>query len=204
MKVLAVFLVLWSMIITPASAMMRILAFGDSLTAGYRLDPGQSFPEQLETRLKAKGYDVAVINAGVSGDTTTGGLARLDWSLGNGVDLVILELGGNDALRGIAPEASYSALDRMITVLKERQIPVLLAGMQAPPNMGTPYIEAFNGIYPDLAEKHQIPLYPFFLDGVVADPALNLDDGIHPNAEGVGRIVDGILSFVEGFVSTQK
>ncbi|WP_350335691.1 arylesterase [Coralliovum pocilloporae] len=202
MRVFSVFLILFGLMLAPASATIRILAFGDSLSAGYQLAPGQSFPEQLEETLRQKGHDVTVINGGVSGDTASGGLARLDWSLGNGADLVIVELGGNDALRGIAPNATYEALSGIIKKLKKRRIPVLLAGMKAPPNMGAAYTEEFDAIYPRLSEIYAVPLYPFFLEGVAADPGLNLADGIHPNAKGVARIVDGILPQVEEILST--
>lgn len=175
----------------------RIVGFGDSLMAGYGLGPGESFPEQLESKLKAAGHDVVIENAGVSGDTTTGGLARLDWSVADGTQLVILELGANDMLRGMPPEITEKNLDQMIAKLKERRISVLLAGMQAAPNLGPDYQEAFNGIYPRLAAKHGIPLYPFFMDGVAADPAFLLDDHMHPNAAGVTRMVDRMLPMVE-------
>jgi acyl-CoA thioesterase-1 len=175
----------------------RIVGFGDSLMAGYGLGPGESFPEQLESKLKADGHDVVIENAGVSGDTTTGGLARLDWSVGDETQLVILELGANDMLRGVAPEITEKNLDQMIARLKHRRIGVLLAGMQAAPNLGPDYQEAFNGIYARLAAKHGIPLYPFFMDGVAADPAFLLDDQMHPNAAGVTRVVDRILPMVE-------
>jgi len=175
----------------------RIVGFGDSLMAGYGLGPGESFPEQLETRLKSAGHDVVIENAGVSGDTTTGGLARLDWSVADGTQFVILELGANDMLRGVSPEITEKNLDQMITKLKERGIRVLLAGMQAAPNLGPDYQQAFDGIYGRLATKHGIPLYPFFMDGVAADPDFLLDDQMHPNAAGVTRMVDRMLPMVE-------
>jgi acyl-CoA thioesterase-1 len=175
---------------------LRIVAFGDSLSAGYELPPEDAFPNQLQAALKAQGRDVTVENAGVSGDTSTGGLERLDWSVPDGTALVILELGANDALRGIDPALTRANIDAMLTRLAERGIGVVLAGMLAPPNMGAAYADAFNAIYPDMAAKHGVPLYPFFMDGVITKPDLLLDDGIHPNAEGVARIVEGILPLV--------
>ncbi|MFY8151806.1 MAG: arylesterase, partial [Hyphomicrobiales bacterium] len=164
---------------------LRLVALGDSLTAGYQLPPAAAFPAQLEKALTARGLAVTVENAGVSGDTASGGLARLDWAIGEGVKGVLLELGANDALRGVPPAETRAALDAIITRLKERGIGVLLIGMRAPPNMGADYQTAFDAIYPDLAAKHGVPLYPFFLDGVVADPSLNLPDGMHPTEKGV-------------------
>ncbi|MEM1021360.1 MAG: arylesterase [Pseudomonadota bacterium] len=177
-----------------------IVAFGDSLTAGYGLGPGEAFPNQLEAALKANGYPNAVVkNAGVSGDTSSGGRSRMAWNLSalpRSPDLLILELGANDALRGILPERTRENVDAMLKTLTERGIPVLLTGMLAPPNLGEEYGADFNSIYPDLAKAHEVPLYPFFLDGVAADPALNQDDGIHPTKEGVAIIVDRILAKV--------
>lgn len=187
---------------------INLVGFGDSLMAGYQLPPGDGFPEKLQAALKAKGIDVSITNAGVSGDTTTGGLARIDWSIPDGTDGVILELGANDALRGIPPEQSEKNLDQMISRLKERGIAVLLAGMMAPPNMGADYAERFNPIYQKLTEKHGVELYPFFLDGVVLDAGLKLDDGMHPNARGVDVIVDkmepAVTKFVEKISSVKK
>jgi acyl-CoA thioesterase I len=176
---------------------VEIVGFGDSLMAGYQLDAGQSFPEKLESALRARGHDVAVANAGVSGDTTSGGLSRLDWSIPEGTDLVILELGANDMLRGVAPEITERNLEAMIVRLKERGIAILLAGMVAAPNLGDDYGKAFNGIFPRLAERHGLILYPFFLDGVAADSALLLEDGMHPNAAGVDRMVEKAVPVVE-------
>jgi acyl-CoA thioesterase-1 len=174
-----------------------IVGFGDSLMAGYQLDPGQSFPEKLQAALRARGHDVTVANAGVSGDTTSGGLARLDWSVPDGTELVILELGANDMLRGVSPAIAEENLEAMIVRLKERGIAVLLAGMLAAPNLGADYAQAFNGIYPRLAEKHDLVLYPFFMDGVTANQALLLDDGMHPSAGGVDVMVEKALPAVE-------
>lgn len=185
---------------TAQAAPVQVVALGDSLTAGYGLDPGQAFPEKLQAALQAKGIDATVANAGVSGDTTSGGLSRLDWSVPDGTRLVILELGANDMLRGITPDLTETNLDAIVGRLKERGIGVLLAGMRAAPNLGPDYVAAFDGIYPRLAEKHGVPLYPFFLDGVAADMSLLLADGMHPNAAGVDRIVEGILPQVEAAI----
>lgn len=174
-----------------------IVGFGDSLMAGYQLAPGESFPERLEVALKAKGYEVTVVNAGVSGDTSSGGLSRLDWSVPDGTDLVILELGANDMLRGLPPQVTEKNLDEMISRLKERGIDVVLAGMLAAPNLGADYAEAFDGIFPRLAERHDLTLIPFFMEGVAADPKLLLSDGMHPTAEGVDRMVEEALPYVE-------
>ncbi len=175
----------------------RIVGFGDSLMAGYQLEGGQSFPEKLEAALKANSHDVVIANAGVSGDTTAGGLSRLDWSVPDETDLVILELGANDMLRGIPPELTEKNLVSMIERLRERDIDVLLVGMLAAPNLGRDYGEAFEAIYPRLAETYELPLYPFFLDGVAAERSLLLGDGMHPNAEGVDRMVEGFLPLME-------
>ena len=180
----------------PALADTRLLVLGDSLVAGYGLPPGQSFPAQLERDLKASGRDVTVINAGVSGDTTAGGLARLDWSLADNPQAVIIVLGGNDMLRGLPPEAAAANLDAIITGLGSRGIEVLLAGMMAPRNMGPAYVDVFDAMYPDLADRHDIEFYPFFLDGVALDPALNLDDGLHPNEAGIAEISRRIMPVV--------
>jgi acyl-CoA thioesterase-1 len=184
------------------AATINLVGFGDSLMAGFQLPPGDGFPEKLQAALKAKGVDVAITNAGVSGDTSTGGLARVDWSVPDGTSGVILELGANDALRGIAPEETERNLDEIIARLKNRGIPVLLAGMIAPPNMGADYAARFNPIYQKLAEKHGVELYPFFLDGVVLDAGLKLDDGMHPNAKGVNVMVEKMEPAVTKFVET--
>jgi acyl-CoA thioesterase I len=172
---------------------LRLLAFGDSLTAGFGLPKNVSFTAQLERALEKEGLAVTVIDAGVSGDTSAGGLARLDWTLEGmpqgGPDAVIVELGANDALRGIDPRITYDNLDAILSEFGRRGIPVLLAGMRSPPNMGPEYAAAFNDMYARLAEKHEVALYPFFLEGVAADPELNQADGIHPNARGVAEIV---------------
>ncbi|MGO4111803.1 arylesterase [Rhizobium ruizarguesonis] len=181
---------------------INLVGFGDSLMAGYQLPPGDGFPEKLQAALKAKGLDVTIANAGVSGDTTTGGLARIDWSVPDGTDGVILELGANDALRGIPPEESAKNLDQMIIRLKERGIAVLLAGIIAPPNMGADYAARFNPIYQKLSEKHGLPLYAFFLDGVALEAGLKLDDGMHPNTKGVDVMVEKMEPAVTNFVET--
>lgn len=183
---------------------VKLVGFGDSLMAGYQLPAADAFPVKLEAALRAKGHEVEVANAGVSGDTTSGGLARLDWSIPDGTQGVILELGANDALRGIAPEETEKNLDAMLTRLKERGIAVLLAGMLAPPNMGPDYAERFNGIYGRLSEKHGVPLYPFFLDGVVTKANLQIEDGMHPNPAGVDVMVQSILPTVETFLKSIK
>ncbi|ANK87580.1 MULTISPECIES: arylesterase [Rhizobium] len=181
---------------------INLVGLGDSLMAGYQLPPGEGFPEKLQTALKAKGLDVSIANAGVSGDTTTGGLARVDWSVPDGTDGVILELGANDALRGIPPEESEKNLDQMIARLKARGIAVLLVGMMAPPNMGADYAARFNPIYRKLSDKYGVRLYAFFLDGVALDAGLKLDDGMHPNARGVDVMVEKMEADVTNFIDT--
>lgn len=175
----------------------RIVGFGDSLMAGYQLDAGQSFPDVLERELRARGHDVVITNAGVSGDTTSGGLARLDWSVPDETDLVILELGANDMLRGIDPATTEANLDAMITRLAERGIDIVLAGMLAAPNLGADFAEAYDAVFPRLAERHDLVLYPFFLDGVAAEAGMLLEDGMHPSAEGVERMVERFLPTLE-------
>jgi len=183
---------------------VQLVAFGDSLTAGYRLPASAAFPAVLERALKARGRSVSIANAGVSGDTTTGGLDRLDWSIPDGTDGVILELGANDMLRGTDPAVTRKALDAMIARLKARGIPVLLTGMKAAPNLGPDYVARFDAIYPDLARTYDLVFYPFFLDGIVGDRAAHLDDGLHPSVKGVETIVAGILPTVETFLDRLK
>jgi len=173
-----------------------ILALGDSLTAGYGLAKAESFPVQLEEALRAQGQEVRVINGGVSGDTSAGGLARMDWLMVENPDLVIVELGANDALRAIDPAQTMANLDRIVAKSKAEGARVLLAGMLAPPNLGRDYADQFNAIYPALAERHGVPLYPFFLDGVAAEPQLNQSDGMHPTADGISVIVQRIAPYV--------
>ena len=180
---------------------LRIVGFGDSLMAGYQLGPDEGFVPQLQKALDSKGIKAEIVNAGVSGDTSSGGLSRLDWSVADGTDIVILELGANDALRGIPPDITRKNLETMIINLKARGITVVLAGMLAPPNMGEDYAKAFNPIYPELAEKHALALYPFFLEGVMTKPDLQLADGMHPNAGGVARMVEGFLPVLEKSIS---
>jgi len=180
-----------------ADQALRILVLGDSLSAGYGLMLPQSFPSQLEHALNAEGINAVVINAGVSGDTSAGGLSRLDWALSEEVDAVIIELGANDGLRALEPEETFKNLDAIIVNVKQRGLAVLLAGMRAPPNLGLEYGDAFASIYPRLAKKHEVALYPFFLEGVATIAELNQDDTIHPNAEGVKVIAQGILPYVK-------
>lgn len=196
-------LLLATLLFSPAQAEpFTIVALGDSLTAGYLLGPGEGFVPQLQKALRAKGYkDVIVSDAGVSGDTSSGGLGRLDWGVGPETRAVILELGANDALRGIDPKLTRANLEAIITRLQARKIAVLLAGMLAPPNMGADYGEAFNKIYPELAEKYGLVFYPFFLDGVAANDKLTLQDGMHPNPQGVAVMVARILPKVEALIA---
>ena len=177
-----------------------IVALGDSLMAGYGLPIEQSFPAQLETALRKRGHKVRVVNAGVSGDTTTAALRRLDWALSGDTDAVILELGGNDALQGLPPEATKAALSDILQRLEAKGLPVLLAGMEAPRNMGKEYVNAFGAIYPDLAARHSVLLYPFFLEGAALNAGLMQKDGVHPNGKGVTVIVDNILPKVEALL----
>ena len=183
---------------------VRLVGFGDSLMAGYQLPANDAFPVKLEAALRARGHEVEIANAGVSGDTTSGGLSRLDWSIPDGTQGVILELGANDALRGIPPEETEKNLDAMLSRLKERGIAVLLAGMVAPPNMGPEYGERFNGIYQRLADKYGATLYPFFLEGVVTKANLQIEDGMHPNPEGVDVMVRSFLPAAEAFLGSIK
>ena len=187
-----------------ARADTKILAFGDSLTAGYGLPKNEGFPAMLQAALRARGIAATVIDGGVSGDTTAGGRARLDWSLAANPDFVIVELGANDALRGLDPAATEANLDAILTQLKQRGLPVLLAGMLAPPNLGEDYGKRFNALYPRLAERHKVALYPFFLDGVAMQAALNQRDGLHPNARGVAAIVDRITPYVMRLVQGER
>ncbi|MGF1477478.1 MAG: arylesterase [Geminicoccaceae bacterium] len=174
----------------------RIAVLGDSLTAGYGLELDESFPSQLERALDGDGFDCTVLNAGVSGDTSYGGLSRLDWVLADKPSHVIIELGANDGLRGRPVDQLEENLDKILTRLDEQDIPALLTGMLAPRNFGKSYTDAFAAVYPRLAERHGVPLYPFFLEGVAAVPELNLPDGIHPTAEGISKIVNGIMPLV--------
>jgi acyl-CoA thioesterase-1 len=180
----------------------KILAFGDSLTAGYMLPGAAAFPSVLEKALQAQGRDVTVVNGGVSGDTASGGLARLDWTLGDGADAVILELGANDMLRGVDPAVTAQALSAIVERLQAKKIKILLAGMRASPSLGRDYVAKFDAIYPALAKKYDLPLYPFFLDGMVQDASQKLADGLHPNQRGVETIVAHILPSVDALLQT--
>jgi acyl-CoA thioesterase-1 len=186
----------------PIKTKKKILVFGDSLTAGYQLPANSSFTAVLERFLDARGHPVRVINASVSGDTATAGLERLEWSLGDGADLVILELGANDMLRGINVEVTYKALDSILSKLREKKITVLLAGMRASLGLGPDYRSQFDSMYAQLASKHGIRLYPFFLEGVVGQSDYNLSDGIHPNSSGIKIIVERIGPIVIDMLQT--
>ena len=181
---------------------VKMVVLGDSLSAGLGLSASSAFPARLQKSLEAKGIAVDIINAGVSGDTTSGGRDRLDWSVPEGTEAVILELGANDALRGIDPRVTRAALTDILTRLRARRIAVLLCGMLAPPNYGSDYSARFNAIYPELAKSFGVPLYPFFLEGVATEASLNQADGLHPTAEGVDMIVKNILPTVEAFLGT--
>ena len=188
----------------PADRPVKIVALGDSLTAGLGLPASAAFPAKLAAALKAKGHAVEVVNAGVSGDTATGGLSRLDWSVPEGTDAVILELGANDMLRGVDPNVTRRALDETVRRLTERRIAVLLAGMRAIPNLGVDYVRGFETIYPEIAAKYDVLLYPFFLDGIAGDARFNQRDGLHPLASGVDVIVTGILPKVEELLTRAR
>jgi acyl-CoA thioesterase-1 len=179
---------------------VRVVVLGDSLTAGFGLPIADAFPAKLARALSAKGIAASIANAGVSGDTASGGLSRLEWSIPDGTEAVVLELGANDALRGVDPKVTKAALDAILRKLADRRIVVLLAGMQAPRNLGPDYTREFDGIYPALASTHPVVFYPFFLEGVAADPKLNQADGLHPNAAGVDIIVARILPRVEELI----
>jgi acyl-CoA thioesterase-1 len=187
-----------------AESPVQLVAFGDSLTAGYLLKPDESFPAQLSKALAAKGYSVNVTNAGVSGDTTAAALERFEWAIPPGTDAVIIELGANDALRGQSPAEAGANLEKIIAKLKERNVAILLAGMRAPSNWGPEYQREFDSMYSDLAKRHGLILYPFFLEGVALDKTLNLDDGLHPNAKGIARIVENIMPQVEELLRQAK
>jgi acyl-CoA thioesterase-1 len=189
---------------TPATKEIVIVAYGDSLTAGYELPPDDAFPVQLERALKSKGHKVQVIDSGVSGDTAADGLARFDWAMPETADAVILELGANDALRGIPVKETKKALSEILSRLKARGISVLIAGMEAPRNWGEDYANEFRAMYASLAEQYGAQLYPFFLDGAALDLSLNLGDGLHPNAKGVAIIVDRIMPEVERLIEAVK
>jgi acyl-CoA thioesterase I len=201
---LALALVLALPVGSAESRTVRIVALGDSLTAGLGLPADKAFPAQLEAALRAKGHDVEVVNAGVSGETAADGLARYDWSVPAGTDGLIVELGANDMLRGLPPEKARQALAAILDKAKAADIPVLLTGMRAAPNLGSDYGRAFDAIYPELAQNSGAILYPFFLDGVAADPKLNQPDGLHPTAAGVALIVERILPAAEALLGRVK
>ncbi|WP_169566084.1 arylesterase [Sneathiella limimaris] len=194
-------LVLWN-VGASANEPKTIVAIGDSLTAGYGLPEEEAFTTQLETALVQAGLNIKVENAGVSGDTSTGGLQRLEWALASGADYVFLELGANDALRGIEPEVTRENLNAIIQKIQGKNIPIFLAGMKAPPNMGEDYRSEFDQIYPDLAQKYNVGFYPFFLEGVASIAELNQDDAIHPNKEGVAVIVKNMLPSLSEFLKS--
>ena len=183
-----------------AAKPLHIVAFGDSLTSGYGIRPKDAFPAQLQKELKAAGHNVVVTNGGVAGDTTADGLKRLDWSVPDDTDAVILEFGGNDALRAVDPKVTRANLEKIIAALKKRNIPILLAGMMSPANWGDNYSDDFDKIFPDLAKEHGLIFYPFFLEGVALDAKLNQNDGMHPNGKGVGEIVKRIMPSVEELI----
>lgn len=185
----------------PSPAAPRILVLGDSLTAGYGLAPEDSFPARLEARLAAAGIRATIVNAGVSGDTTADGLSRLDWALADHPGFALVELGANDALRGIDPGVTYANLDRILARLQAAGVKVLLLGMRAPANWGPEYQRAFDAIYPELAMRHDVPLYPFFLDGVALDASLNQADGLHPNRRGAAAIAERVAPYVARLVA---
>ncbi|MFG1416549.1 arylesterase [Xanthobacter sp. V0B-10] len=189
-------------IASPALARtVRVVALGDSLTAGYGVGPKEAFPVQLEAALRARGHDVVIENAGVSGETATQGLARLDWSVPQGTDAVIVALGANDMLRGLPPKVTRAAVTQIVERLKARGIRVLVAGMRAAPNLGAAYAGQFDPIFPEVAGEQGVLLYPFFLEGVAGDPALNQKDGLHPNPRGVAVMVEGILPKAEDLLA---
>lgn len=187
-----------------AARTIRLVVLGDSLTAGLGLPPGKAFPDRLQAALRARGWDVDVLNAGVSGDTAADGLARYDWAVPANADALIIELGANDMLRGLEPEATKKALSAILDRAHATRLPTLIAGMRAAPNLGAEYDRAFDAIYPALAKDHDVALYPFFLDGVAGDQKLNQADGMHPTAEGVDAIVERIAPSVEEILKQVK
>jgi acyl-CoA thioesterase I len=201
---LSLLLLAWFMGDRAMAEPVKLVVLGDSLAAGYGLKEGDAFPAKLQTALRAKGIDVTVVNAGVSGDTAKQGLERLDWAVEPDADAVIVELGANDALRGIDPNETRASLEKIISRLRSRKIPIMIAGMLAPPNMGAAYKELFDRIYPSLAGEHGLRLYPFFLEGVATEPDYNLEDGIHPNARGVDEIVRRMAPKVAEFLNQIK
>jgi acyl-CoA thioesterase I len=187
-----------------AAEPFRIVAFGDSLSAGFNLPANAAFPAQLEKRLRADGFDAVLVNASVSGDTSAGGLARLDFSLGDKADLVILELGANDMLRGVDPSVTRNNLEEIIGRIESRGAKTMLAGMRASGNFGPAYKQRFDAIYPDLAARHDLPLYPFFMEGVAGEKSLTLGDGLHPTEAGVAHVVNGVAPLVEKLLAEMR
>lgn len=187
---------------TPETATLTLVAVGDSLTEGLGVEPDRAYPAQLEARLKEAGLNWTVVNSGVSGETSSGALTRLDWVLKTEPDAVLLVTGANDGLRGLDPELTQQNLDAIVSSLKEKNIKVMLGGMKAPPNLGGDYTEKFEAIYPAVADKHNVPLIPFFLEGVAKQPELNTEDGKHPNADGYGVIVENIFEPVKSWLGS--
>lgn len=204
LAILAIFAVGINAVQASESRPLRILALGTSLTQGYNMPPGTDYCAVLEAKLRARGHNVSVINGGVSGDTTAGGLSRLEWLLEEPVDGVIVELGSNDALRSFDTKETTRNLDAILDMLGKRGLPVLFAGMRAPRNLGPEYVDAFDSIFPALAKKHEVLFFPFFLEGVAAEPKLNQRDGIHPNEKGTQVIVRNILPHVEALLAEIK
>ncbi|WP_216825506.1 arylesterase [Kiloniella sp. EL199] len=187
-----------------AETPVKLLAFGDSLTHGYGLEAGDTFPERLQVALRESGYNITVINGGNSGDTSASGRSRLDWALLDEAQIVIVELGANDGLRGLEPSQTRENLSQIVAGFKDSGAKVLLTGMQAPRNLGTEYVAEFDKIYPELAEEYNVAFYPFFLEGVALDASLNQADGIHPNRQGVDLIVQNILPYLEPLLEEGK
>ena len=200
----ALFAILFGLVASTQARPLRLVALGDSLTAGYNLPADAAFPAQLQKALRAKGFEVEIENAGVSGDTSSGALARLDWAVAADVDGVIVEIGANDMLRGSDPAMTRQNIDAIMQRLQGRKIAILLAGMHAAPNLGPDYAAKFDPLYSDLAKKYDAPLYPFFLEGVSGHPDLQLPDGLHPNRQGVERIVAGVMPVVTPWLEGMK
>lgn len=203
-RLITAFFAIWFMWGSVGAHATTILALGDSLTAGYGLDRGQSLPDRLQAALRTKGINATIINAGVSGDIAAQGAERLDWSLTDEVNAVIVELGANDALRGLDPAQAELALREILQKLRSKKLPVLILGMKAPPNMGADYQSKFDGIYAKLATEFGASLYPFYLDGVAAQAAYNQPDGIHPNEKGLDIIVPKLLPYVEKLIANVR
>ena len=199
--ILALFLVFFTPIKLVQAEALRLMVFGDSLVAGYGLPAEQGFTSQLQDRLSANGFTIEILNAGVSGDTSAGGAARLDWALSEQPEYVMIVLGGNDLLRGLDPGATRQNLDQIMARLAELNINTFLCGMLAPLNLGPEYSREFNPIYPELAQKYGLAFYPFFLKDVALVPSLNQRDGLHPNADGVAKIIDGMMPVLSQFLS---